>query len=241
MGGLVTHFLSLNLNPLRDLCPFNKSVLARLEQGDVDGPGEVVITWLGNSIQESRGVQTALDWDMAWELWVSWYCHCVFRDLSSWNRTTLESPSVLRFPCLWARAEMCCSRLGSDFVESWCLLYLALTEIYTLLLLFSQKWSLFWCVLTPVRTDNSKPSCQRLGRSWLLWIPLPAGLLQPLLLARLYLTSEVLLQHFRYFIQNFSVNEENQCWIALFVLEWDQKIPQRKGAPEDPVLILMII
>lgn len=111
-------------------------------------------------------------------------------------------------------------------------------DLYPAAVVFPEVILILMC---PNTSKDWQFQTQRLGRSWLLWIPLPAGLLQPLLLARLYLTSEVLLQHFRYFIQNFSVNEENQCWIALFVLEWDQKIPQRKGAPEDPVLILMII
>lgn len=40
--------------------PYCHGVTARLEQGDVDGPGEVVITWLGNSIQETTGVKPGL-------------------------------------------------------------------------------------------------------------------------------------------------------------------------------------
>lgn len=34
--------------------------MAQLEQGEVGGPGEVVITWLGNSSQETTGVKPGL-------------------------------------------------------------------------------------------------------------------------------------------------------------------------------------
>lgn len=44
--------------------------MAQLEQGDVDGPGEVVITWLGNSIWETTGVKPGLYRQIWTEMWL---------------------------------------------------------------------------------------------------------------------------------------------------------------------------
>lgn len=153
MSGLVTHFFSLNLNPLQGLCPSSKSTLPQ-HDGPAGAEGCGWCCWggdhlLGSSMQDPSGVKPGLYRQLWAGTWLGSSggagdeCICVFRDLPG-TGLPWRAPVCCPRVSLWATAGMCCSNLGSDCVESWCLfqfglLYLALTEVYMLLLLFSSE------------------------------------------------------------------------------------------------------
>lgn len=173
MSGLVTHFLSLNLNPLQGLWLPSQQIHPGAGGGGWAWGGGDHLAGEQHSANQgckTRAVPTALGWDTAWELGVSW-CVPLFAGICLEQKGSGEPQGA-------ALRSLCQPELGV-LQQSGKWLYSAgvcTTLVCTCLLqrfvcccsCFPQEGSLLCCVLTAVMCDNSKPSCQHLGRSWLL-------------------------------------------------------------------------